>query len=380
MSLSSLSVSLISTIGLTLVIAFVLLASNFTTINAQEQLTTQTGEIEDGTTTTAGAADVTMFQSTDDSFSVQIPDGWVVHDVDNTGPRLLEETRHGYGLLAQLCPQEEEQQQGASVVSNASGGTNNSTNFSTSSSCQTAQDVIHIIRYPDSDNRLVVDNTTKKNNMPTTNDIVSYHLQKLQEVGYRGIEIVSSIDTTINVTSTVSNNAVGAVPAKLVEMTYSKDSAPGQASKGYFLSSATAATSPNPWTTKGYSVFYEGNSPVEDVTIASGSLQLLPPVAGEVFDSFKLILAPELESLLVTTVSDTNATELAEETADGDVDDDEGEDEDGGDDEGEDEDGGDGEGEDEDGGDDEGEDEDGGDDEGEDEDGGDDEGEDEDGD
>ena len=223
---------------------------------------------------------------------------------------LLEETRHGYGLLVQLCPQEEEQQPGASILSNASGGTNSSTNFNTSSSCQTAQHVIHIIRYPDSDNRLVVDNTTNKNNMPTTNDIVSYHLQKLQEVGYRGIEIVSSIDTTINVTSTVSNNAVGAVSAKLVEMTYGKDSAPGQASKGYFLSSATAATSPNPWTTKGYSVFYEGNSPVEDITIASGSLQLLPPVAGEVFDSFKLILASELESLLVTTVSDANATSL----------------------------------------------------------------------
>lgn len=66
--------------GLTLVIAFVLLGSNFTTINAREQLTTQSGEIEDGTTTTAGAAHVTIFQSTDDSFSVQIPDGWVVHE------------------------------------------------------------------------------------------------------------------------------------------------------------------------------------------------------------------------------------------------------------------------------------------------------------
>ena len=52
----------------------------------------------------------TLFQSTSDSFSVQVPDGWITHDVDNTGSVLLEEATQGYGILAQLCPEEQEQQ------------------------------------------------------------------------------------------------------------------------------------------------------------------------------------------------------------------------------------------------------------------------------
>src|SRR5919106_6210613 len=100
-------------------IAIILLASNFTIINAQQQsLTSQPSAIEDGTGTTT-------FQSTTDSFRVQVPEGWVIRDLNNTGSTLLEETRQGYGILAQLCPEGEEQQGGAAAsasLTNASGG------------------------------------------------------------------------------------------------------------------------------------------------------------------------------------------------------------------------------------------------------------------
>ncbi len=33
-----------------------------------------------------------------------VPQGWVIQDVNNTGSALLEETKKGYGILAQLCP------------------------------------------------------------------------------------------------------------------------------------------------------------------------------------------------------------------------------------------------------------------------------------
>src|SRR5918997_2776081 len=47
----------------------------------------------------------TPFQSTNDSFSIDVPQGWIIHDVDNTGSSSLsEETVQGYGILAQLCP------------------------------------------------------------------------------------------------------------------------------------------------------------------------------------------------------------------------------------------------------------------------------------
>jgi hypothetical protein len=41
-----------------------------------------------GVTTSSQPADIqstTLFQSTNDSFSVQVPDGWIIQDVDNTG-------------------------------------------------------------------------------------------------------------------------------------------------------------------------------------------------------------------------------------------------------------------------------------------------------
>jgi len=275
-------------------IAIILLASNFTIINAQQSLTSQPGEIENGTTT---ATVPTTFQSTTDSFGVQVPEGWVIQDLNNTGSALLEETRQGYGILAQLCPEEEQQQQGAaaataSPLTNASGGN--------TLSCEPSEnDVIHIVRYPDLDTRLLANNVTFDDNM-TTDNILSYHLQKLQEVGYRSIQLVNSTDMTLDLTNPQTNETIATVPAKLVEMTYSTNFAPNETRTGYFISTATNATLPNLGTTKGYAIFYEGNSTTaaataEITTAAPSSILLppLPPAVGQVIDSFELIAAAQ---------------------------------------------------------------------------------------
>jgi hypothetical protein len=91
----------------------------------------------------AAIQNTTFFQSTDDSFSVRVPEGWVIHDVDNTGFVLLEEeATQGYGILAQLCPEEEQQRQPTLPNVDSSGDT--------FSSCEGSEnDVIHIVRYPD---------------------------------------------------------------------------------------------------------------------------------------------------------------------------------------------------------------------------------------
>ncbi|MCY1154725.1 MAG: hypothetical protein MOP49_36, partial [Nitrososphaera sp.] len=236
-------------------IAIILLASNFTIINAQQSLTSQPGEIENGTTT---ATVPTTFQSTTDSFGVQVPEGWVIQDLNNTSSALLEETRQGYGILARLCTEDQQQQQQPGVATastNASGSISDNT-----PSCDPSEnDVIHIVRYPDLDTRLLANNVTFDDNL-TTDNILSYHLQKLQEVGYRSMRIVNSSDTTINVANPQTSETIATVPAKLVEMTYSTNFAPNEIRTGYFISTATNATTPNPGTTKGYSVFYEGNS------------------------------------------------------------------------------------------------------------------------
>ena len=136
------------TTTLTVAIAVILLAANFTIINAQQpgqQLTSQPGVIGNRPAATAR----TTFQSTNDSFRIQVPGGWVIQDVNNTGAALSKEGTLGYGMLAQLCPMEESQQQGAAFSTDASGGSPNSSNNTCSNSCQGAQHVIYIIRYPD---------------------------------------------------------------------------------------------------------------------------------------------------------------------------------------------------------------------------------------
>ncbi|HEU4445355.1 MAG TPA: hypothetical protein VFR94_11845, partial [Nitrososphaeraceae archaeon] len=92
-------VSSVMTKALTAAVAAILVVSNITTIYAQ-QLTSQSGEIENGTTT---ATVPTTFQSASDGFTVQVPDGWIIQDANNTGSRLEDEIRLGYGILAQLC-------------------------------------------------------------------------------------------------------------------------------------------------------------------------------------------------------------------------------------------------------------------------------------
>jgi hypothetical protein len=305
----------------TIAVAIILLATNVTLGNAQEQqLMSQASAIENGTAL-----------SIEDSFRVHVPEDWVIHDVRNTGFTLGVEVLQGYGLLAQLCPEEHQQRQ-QSVITNASGA-----NTSTSSnSCQGAQgEIIHIVRYPNLGTRLGISSDDIIGNDNVTADVIlGYQIENLHEAGYRDIRIVNSMDTTINVDlgAGLNNNTTTAkVPAKLVEMTYSTNLAPNEIRTGYFISTATNTTPPNLGTIKGYAVFYEDNSTTStsataaEITTTSGSL--LPSAkARQVFDSFELIAAPEVaqavaqesaegESLAVANATGTNATEITEAAA-----------------------------------------------------------------
>lgn len=255
-------------------ISVILLTASITITDAQQSATSQTLAIQNRT----------LFQNTEDSFRVQVPDDWVIQDVNNTGSKLVEESTQGYGILAQLCPQE--QHQGLLNVS-----------ARISSSCQgSSEGIIHIIRYPNLDtSSLQVSNNNNNNNTDnmTSDNILLYHLQKLQEVGYRGIQIANSTETTVNITNPQTNQTIAIVPAKLVEMAYSTNLSPNETRTGYFILTATNATAPNLGTTKGYSIFYEGNSTADVAASDSLSLTtaLLPPIR-QVFDSFQLIAAP----------------------------------------------------------------------------------------
>src|SRR5215207_2370126 len=228
-------------------IAIILLAVDIT-ISNEQQLTGQQAAI---------TQNPTLFQSARDSFRVQVPQGWVIHDVNNTGFILATEVLEGYGILAQLCP--EGQQAAFSNVS--TGGADNR-------SCQQArEELVHVIRYPNLGARLGLtsdDIFAIINRDTIPNAILTYQIQKLQEAGYRNIQIVNSTDTAINVDISTglnnnnnnNNNAIAAgtaatttattiVPAKLVAMTYSTNLAPNETRIGYFILTATAATPRN---------------------------------------------------------------------------------------------------------------------------------------
>src|SRR5215218_2070789 len=329
----SVSQSLVSpamTIGLTLAvvvaIAIILFAANITIINAQ-QLTNRPSVTQNGTR---------LFEGTEDSFRLQVPEGWIIHDVNNTGSTFSEESTQGYGILAQLCPQEEGQGQGqggaaAALSNNVSRGGGGDT-----VRCQGSEgDIIHIVRYPDLDTRLQVPNnittTNNNNNVTTIDNILLYHMQKLEEVGYRNITIVNSTYTAVNIINPQTNQTISIVPAKTVEMKYrTSASAPNEIREGYFILTATNATHPNVGMTKGYSIFYEGTSTAASAATAatiqetttvtpSGSLPLPPAAVRQVFDSFELIAAQEVEEptnplTVEITSSDTEGGEIAPAT------------------------------------------------------------------
>src|SRR5919106_6556818 len=213
--------------------------TNLTTIaNAQEQ--------QQPTSQPAAIDNATTVQSAKDSFRVQVPQGWIIHDVDNTGFTLISEVMQGYGILAQLCPEEQQQQQQLPSLN---------VNDPKAITCQEAgEEIIHIIRYPSLGAILDFSVEDLVNDFDdTVATILSYQIQKLREVGYNDIEIVNNTDTTIPVDLNppgMNNNDDIELPAasvlsKLVEITYRTASAPNETKTGYYLLTATDATSQN---------------------------------------------------------------------------------------------------------------------------------------
>ena len=221
------------------------------------------------------------------------------------------EVLRGYGVLAQLCP--EEQQQATPAV-----GGSDSDNTA-SGSCQAFEgNIVHILRYPnliDTVGFTSDDIVSDYDN--TVNAILSYEIEKLQEVGYQNIQIVNSTDTSINVDISAAatlvdsdiTNAIppsSAIPAKFVKMTYTTASAPDETRTGYYLLTSTAATSSNSGMVTGYSIFYESTPSVGTETTTpsenSGPTLLSEPAA-QVFGSFELIASEEMVQALVAAIA-----------------------------------------------------------------------------
>ena len=301
---------------ITIAIAIILAASNFTSGVAQQQdqsATNQASVLQNSASATATTAATTSSAlSTEDSFKVQVPSGWVIQDVKNRGFTLASEVLQGYGILAQLCPAEQEVRQQQTPQGEPHSEVDSNMSSSSDSSCQGVQkEVIHILRYPNLAAWIGLSpDDIIRNDDAAAGIILAYQMQKLQEAGYRDIRIVNNTDTAINVdigTGLNNNTTTARLPAKLTELTYTTNLAPDETKRGYFVSTATNVTPRNLGLITGYGIFYEGL--VLDATIpeeeehqttmqSSLLLQPLTPIK-QVIDSFELMAGAEIVQAII---------------------------------------------------------------------------------
>jgi hypothetical protein len=286
------------------IIMIIPLGANVTVTNAQQQeqqqLSTSQPSPTSPVTQNGTTATARLFESAKDGFRVQLPEGWVIQDLNNTGFTLAAEVIEGYGILAQLCPAEEEEEEGQQQQQGALN------NVSSSGSCQQQQaqeEKIHIIRYPNLGARLGIALADINDVIPDS--VLGYQILKLVEVGYRPVDFVNITNTVIPVHYPNASGIPATVPAILVEMIYSTNSSPNEMRRGYIILTATNITPPNLQTITGYSIFYEGASGAttatvgETTTTPSGSLSSAPAAVGQILNSFELIPSEEgVQSIL----------------------------------------------------------------------------------
>ena len=296
--------------AITIAIAIILALSNFTSGVAQQQDQSATNRVSvlqnNASVTATTGATASSALSTEDSFRVQVPSGWVIQDVKNRGFTLASEVLQGYSILAQLCPAEREDQQQQTGQGEPQSEVNSSLSNNIDGNCQGVQkEVIHILRYPNLAASIGLSpDTIIRNDDAAAGSILAYQMQKLREAGYRDIRIVNSTDTTISVdigTGLNNNTTAARLPAKLTELTYTTNLAPNETKRGYFVSTATNVTPRNLGLITGYGIFYEGPVPAPTITEegvqttmqSSLLLQPLTPIK-QVIDSFELIAGAEI--------------------------------------------------------------------------------------
>ena len=206
------------------------------------------------------------FQNTEDGFRVQVPDGWVVQDVDNFHlPNFRIANEAGFLILAIICPQQE------AVPS--TGGMYN---------CEHSESSVEILhdRLSHRPEFEVIEDPANI----TPDDFLAFMVEEMQGRNYTNIQIINSTDLTINITSPEDpNTTIRTAPAKLVEMTYQLSLGLGDMRSYSIL--ATIPENPQPGLRQivsGEFVTYEGPA----VATPSGSP---PPSVQQMFQSLEFI-------------------------------------------------------------------------------------------
>jgi hypothetical protein len=206
------------------------------------------------------------FQNTEDGFRMQVPDDWVVQDIDNLHlPNFRVANEAGFLILAIICPQQE-------AVPGIGGLYN----------CEQSESSVDILhdRLGHRPEFEVIEDPANI----TPDDFLAFMIEEMQGRNYTNIQIINSTDLTINITSLEDpNTTIRTVPAKLVEMTYHPNL--GLEDMRSYSILATIPENPLPGLRQivsGDSVTYEGPAAVTP----SGSP---PPPVQQMFQSLEFI-------------------------------------------------------------------------------------------
>ncbi len=221
------------------------------------------------------------FQSVSDKFNITVPHGWVIQDIYNTDTiSLLEEMIQGSRLLARICPQDQ------AIVDTE--GTYH---------CEDSEENIYIQQYPNLADQPEFGAIANNNNNIRNENLLDYHIMKLNRLGYSEISILRNTNMTINVISSDTNKTtISVVPASVLEMRYNSPSSTD--TRGYVMLATTNATS-NLGITSGYSLYYEADA----ATLPS----IFPPEPIlRIFQSFELVKEPREGRLGALNVADND--------------------------------------------------------------------------
>lgn len=160
---------------------------------------------------TAGAAgSTTTFQSISDGFRVQVPNGWVVQDLNSTESWVQQNiAQYDVEILAYMCPQNQ--------ALPSIGGL-----YSCPSDTQTQ---VVFSRFVDLQSKPEIAALARENRSITTSDLLALYLDYYRSFSdpqfFEGFEIVNDTDIVLNVVDPQTNQTTGTVPGKYVEWLHS---------------------------------------------------------------------------------------------------------------------------------------------------------------
>jgi len=206
------------------------------------------------------------FQNTEDGFRIDVPDGWVVQNIDNLHlPNFRATNEAGFMILAIICPQQE-------TVLGAGGLYN----------CEQSDTSIEFL-YDRLGHRPEFESIEDPANI-TPDDFLTFTIEEMQGRNYTNVHVINSTDLTINITNTVDpTTTIKTIPAKLAELTYRPNL--GLTDMRSYTILATIPEEPVPGLRQvlsGVSITYEGPA----ATIPSGSP---PPQVQQMFHSLEFI-------------------------------------------------------------------------------------------